>query len=62
MSGDRSGPIGGGGNVEDRLARLASMLDDAVGLLHETMQEIKGERGHPNDDGSTAGAPERRDK
>lgn len=47
------------GSVADRLATAADMLCTVVGLLNETMDEIKDERGHKDDDSDAASQPDR---
>lgn len=34
---------GGGSNIEDRLSLISNMLEEAVGLLRETMSEVRDE-------------------
>jgi len=51
-----TGPYAGDGGA--RLERVAAMLCDAVELLNRAMTEIRGEKGHGDDDRDAAGSPD----
>lgn len=48
-----------GADAADRLARVADMLTNAVGLLEQAMEEIKSEKGSGPDDGDASRPPDR---
>lgn len=47
----------GGDSGADRLSRVADMLSNAVALLNEAMEEIKGEKG-PEDERNAPRPPQ----
>jgi hypothetical protein len=55
MVGTRVQPTGG----DDRLTRVVDMVNDAVRLLNQAIDEARNEKGTGDDDGDASGAPDR---